>query len=94
MNIFQRNKLAIFTVVVLLGLLTWAIWTSVQVWTAVEGTMGTHEVIAMWLGIIFSCLVGFGLMGLVFYSSRKGYDEAPTYTQDSEPDDSDNARKG
>lgn len=31
----------------------------------------------MILGIVFSLVVGVGLMGLVFYSSRKGYDEPP-----------------
>jgi hypothetical protein len=91
-ELLQRNKLTIFTMVVLLALLAWAIWTMVQMWTSIEGTMGTQEVIAMWLGIFFSCLVGFGLMGLVFYSSREGYDEPPTYTQDSEPDDSNDAQ--
>jgi hypothetical protein len=30
----------------------------------------------MWLGIVFSLVVGCGLMALVFYSSRHGYDEA------------------
>jgi hypothetical protein len=33
--------------------------------------------IAMALGVIFSLAVGFGLMTLIFYSSRKGYDEPP-----------------
>jgi hypothetical protein len=33
--------------------------------------------IAMSLGVAFSLVVGIGLMALVFYSSRKGYDEAP-----------------
>jgi hypothetical protein len=33
--------------------------------------------IAMALGVIFSLAVGFGLMALIFYSSRKGYDEPP-----------------
>ena len=83
-SLLQRNKLTIFTLVILLGLLAWAIWTMVQMWTSVEGAMGTHEVIAMSLGIFFSCLVGFGLMGLMFYSSRKGYDEAPTYIKDND----------
>lgn len=92
MELLERNKLTIFTMVVLLALLAWAIWTMVQMWTSVEGSMGTHEVIAMCLGIFFSCLVGFGLMGLVFYSSRKGYDEPPTYIQeDGETDDSNDA---
>jgi hypothetical protein len=31
--------------------------------------------IAMTLGIVFSLAVGFGLMTLLFYSSRHGYDE-------------------
>jgi hypothetical protein len=31
----------------------------------------------MTLGVIISLAVGFGLMGLIFYSSRKGYDEPP-----------------
>ena len=30
----------------------------------------------MWLGIVFSLVVGCGLMALVFYSSRHGYDDA------------------
>lgn len=95
MNFLRRNKLAIFTMAVLLGLLAYAVWTMVQMWTSIEGSMGPHEIIAMWLGIIFSCLVGFGLMGLVFYSSRKGYDDAPTYTFEEPGDeDDDTAPKG
>ncbi len=31
----------------------------------------------MALGVIFSLAVGFGLMALLFYSSRKGYDGSP-----------------
>ena len=56
--------------------------------------MGTHQVVAMWLGIVFSCLVGLGLMGLIFYSSRKGFDETPTFTMDDESDDDNYAPKG
>ena len=29
--------------VLLLGLLAWAVWTMVQMWTSVEGGMGKHE---------------------------------------------------
>lgn len=39
--------------------------------------MTGHGWAAMALGILFSLVVGIGLMGLVFYSSRKGYDEPP-----------------
>jgi hypothetical protein len=31
----------------------------------------------MIFGVIISLAVGFGLMALIFYSSRKGYDEPP-----------------
>jgi hypothetical protein len=73
--VWRRNRGTILTLAVLLGLLAWAIWTMVQMWTSVEGGM---------LGVFFSCLIGFGLMALMFFSSRKGYDEPPTYTQDSD----------
>jgi hypothetical protein len=33
--------------------------------------------VAMALGVIFSLAVGLGLMAMIFYSSRKGYDEPP-----------------
>jgi len=37
--------------------------------------MPATGVVAMWLGIVFSMIVGVGLMGLVFYSNRQGYDD-------------------
>ena len=37
--------------------------------------MGFHGWLAMILGIVFTIVVGCGLMGLMFYSSRYGYDE-------------------
>ena len=33
--------------------------------------------VAIAFGVVVSLAVGFGLMALIFYSSRKGYDEAP-----------------
>jgi hypothetical protein len=51
---------------------------SVHAWTSLgEVEMSVHGYVAMILGIIFSLLVGCGLMALVFYSSRRGYDEPP-----------------
>jgi hypothetical protein len=32
---------------------------------------------AMAFGVVISLAVGFGLMALLFYSSRRGYDEPP-----------------
>jgi hypothetical protein len=41
----------------------------------------TSGIVAMWLGIVFSVAVGVGLMALVFYSNRKGYDDPPTWKE-------------
>lgn len=47
-------------------------------WQLSDGTdMPASGYIAMALGVILSLGVGFGLMALIFYSSRKGYDEPP-----------------
>jgi hypothetical protein len=68
------GKLLLFACLV--AMLIGAVWVSYTTWTSIEGPpMPTQGYIAMWLGIVFSFLVGTGLMGLVFYSSRKGYDE-------------------
>jgi hypothetical protein len=34
--------------------------------------------LAMAFGVLFTIVVGAGLMGLIFYSSRRGYDEPPS----------------
>lgn len=43
-----------------------------------DETLPGHFYIAMTLGVVFSIIVGVGLMALIFFSSRKGYDEPPT----------------
>ena len=69
------RKLAI--VVPLMALLAGAGWYAWQLWFAFdEGPMPTTGYVAMALGIVFSLVIGCGLMALMFYSSRHGYDEA------------------
>jgi len=64
----------------LVGLLAASIWFAVHAWSAIEGPpIPIEGKIAMALGIFFSLVVGCGLMALVFYSSRHGYDEAAHY---------------
>lgn len=43
--------------------------------------------IAMAFGVIFSLIVGVGLMALIFYSSRKGYDEPPVVVPEQRAED-------
>lgn len=64
------------TVVVLLGLLGFAAWIAIDVWTDIgEVQISTAGLIAMAGGILLTILVGGGLMFLVFWSSRHGHDE-------------------
>ena len=63
-------------VVLLLGFLGVALWYAAGAWTSIRGPpMPTTGYIAMALGIVFSLVIGCGLMALLFYSSRHGYDE-------------------
>jgi hypothetical protein len=63
-------------VVSLFVILGAAVWWAVGLWTSVEGPpMPTAGYVAMWLGIVFSLVIGCGLMALMFFSSRRGYDE-------------------
>jgi hypothetical protein len=65
-------------ILALLGILGAAAALAVYGWQATAGVqMSIHGYIAMALGITFSIIVGCGLMALVFYSSRRGFDEPP-----------------
>ena len=60
----------------LLIILVASVWWATSVWMSVEGPpMPPEGYVAMWLGIAFSLVIGCGLMMLMFYSSRRGYDE-------------------
>jgi hypothetical protein len=73
-------------VVPLLALLAAAVWFAIYSWTAIEGPpIPAGGYLAMWLGIVISLLIGCGLMALLFYSSRHGYDAPPSYDTTDEP---------
>jgi len=63
-------------IIPLLLILAASIWWATSLWMSVEGPpMPAEGYVAMWLGIAFSLVIGCGLMALMFYSSRRGYDE-------------------
>ncbi|MDB5567193.1 MAG: hypothetical protein JWP84_3759 [Tardiphaga sp.] len=63
----------------LFAMLLFAIVWSMMAWTSAEDAqMSIHGWIALALGTIFSLVIGCGLMVLMFYSSRSGYDETAT----------------
>jgi hypothetical protein len=70
-------------VLTLVSLLIFAIVIAYLGWTSTPDTVvPTSGYVAMALGVGFSLLVGIGLMGLIFYSSRHGYDEPPKSVED------------
>jgi sterol desaturase/sphingolipid hydroxylase (fatty acid hydroxylase superfamily) len=78
----MKTALVIVGLLALLGVTVgWAIWG----WQQTAGTaMGFHGWLAMILGVVFTVVVGCGLMGLMFYSSRYGYDERATDLSDKD----------
>jgi hypothetical protein len=74
-------RLGVGSWIVLLVLLALLVATGVIIyfgWTLGNGTdVPTSGYAAMAFGVVISLAIGFGLMALLFYSSRKGYDEPP-----------------
>ncbi|MEA2982888.1 MAG: hypothetical protein QOF09_4711 [Alphaproteobacteria bacterium] len=73
-----------FVVIALMGLLAASIFYAYGIWT----TLGAADLpgwmyAAMIGGVVFSLLVGGGLMALVFYSSRAGYDDRASHNDNS-----------
>jgi hypothetical protein len=66
------------TISVLLALLIGATYVGYVGWNLTDVAMPLTGYVAMGLGIVFSIILGAGLMGLMFYSSRHGYDEPPS----------------
>jgi hypothetical protein len=63
-------------ILVLGGLLAAALFAAAAAWVAVgDIPLSGHGIVALVLGVLASLALGVGLMFLVFYSSRRGYDE-------------------
>ncbi len=71
---------SLYVLVPLFGLLAASVWFAGSSWVHLSG--GDFPPIPMWGwvaiagGVLFSLGIGMGLMALMFYSSRHGYDEA------------------
>jgi len=73
----NRTRLGVIALVVaLVAILAAALWYAASAWLALAGPpMPAIGYVAMGAGIFFSLIIGCGLMALLFYSSRHGYDE-------------------
>src|SRR4029079_11525327 len=71
-------------VIALMALLGASLFYAYGIWTALGAAdMPGWMYAAMAGGVVFSLLVGGGLMGLVFYSSRAGYDDEAAHNDNS-----------
>jgi len=66
----------------LIGLLIVVLFGVLPGWDS--SSMSIHGWVALGLGTVLSLLVGGGLMALVFYSARKGYDDRIEIDRDPE----------
>ena len=73
---------------ILVALALLSLWAGVAGWNLESDVeMSGHGYAAMAIGIVASLVVGIGLMTLVFYSSRKGYDDAVGHSAARNPED-------
>ena len=68
---YRRYMPTLVLAAVLLGLLGLAVRFMLSAWTATDARMSGHGWTALVLGVVFSLLVGCGLMALMFFSSRR-----------------------
>jgi len=74
---------ALLLIAVLGAILVTAVVMAVDVWSGAGDTgMSVHGYIAMALGVVATLALGGGLMALVFFSNRRGYDDAAAGDQD------------
>lgn len=86
----EGGKLAKWVVIaVLCALLLAACILAYLGWTSTDTRVPEAGYVALVLGVVFSLIVGAGLMALVFYSSRKGYDEPVVLITEPESDPED-----
>ncbi|SHL83620.1 hypothetical protein [Bradyrhizobium lablabi] len=84
----RRNGVGAWLVVtVLMLLLVAAAVIGYLGWTLGDADVPTSGYVAMAFGVVFSLAFGIGLMALVFYSSRKGYDEPAVLIEQPDADD-------
>ena len=74
------GAVAWMVILVLLSLLVATDFVAYLGWTLADGVeVSTAGYVAMAAGVLFSLIIGCGLMALVFYSSRSGYDEPAVF---------------
>jgi hypothetical protein len=77
---------ALLTIAVLLGLLAASAGVALWAWQELgDVEMSRHGLVALALGAVATFALGAGLMALVFFSNRRGYDERAHRPDDLPP---------
>jgi hypothetical protein len=66
---------ALYVIVPLIALLIAALWFAGSMWAGLVGDVPLYGWFAIAGGVLFSLALGGGLMALMFYSERHGYDD-------------------
>ena len=75
LSVLRRTSIGAWIVIAVLSLLLVATAVIAHLgWTLGDANVPASGYVAMGFGVIFSLIVGIGLMTLLFYSSRAGYD--------------------
>ena len=73
----MTTKGVLLVAIPLFALLALSVWFAAAAWSRLGGDeIPFYGYVAIAGGVLFSLLVGGGLMALVFYSSRHGYDDS------------------
>jgi hypothetical protein len=73
---YMTGMRVLLVAVPLFALLAFSVWFAVVAWERLGGeAIPAYGYVAIGGGVLFSLLIGGGLMALVFYSSRHGYDD-------------------
>jgi hypothetical protein len=75
----RRPRMRALLIIFLLGMLTAVGYFAYSAMAVVGEPIPTEGYVALALGAGFSVVVGIGLMVLLFFSSRRGYDEPPHF---------------
>lgn len=78
----MRSTGATIATIILLGLLAAVAWFAWAGLTGPDESLPSGWYVALILGALCAALIGIRLMTLLFYSSRRGYDEPPRFGQD------------
>jgi hypothetical protein len=84
--IVARSRGAVITLALCLVLMVVAIYFATTIYSDLPLTGA--GLIAMIVGVIATLAIGIGLMALIFYSSRAGYDEPPEIEHEDDGDKS------